>query len=116
MIMLVLCIIGAISGSFLPETLHQKLPDSLTEARMFGADQVCLMFLSFDRDREFRVNILISSKIYPQFVLSFWQCRNFGVYRKHRKKMRESIISLPMNWRDLIQCCESWHAQLPPRK
>lgn len=35
-----LCVLGAISGLFLPETLHQKLPDSMAEARLFGADQV----------------------------------------------------------------------------
>lgn len=40
-ILFVLCILGGICGSFLPETLHQKLPDSMTEARLFGADQVC---------------------------------------------------------------------------
>lgn len=39
-IILVLCILGAVCGLFLPETLHEKLPDSLAEARMFGADQV----------------------------------------------------------------------------
>ena len=31
---------GGICGLFLPETLHQKLPDSLEEARKFGRDQV----------------------------------------------------------------------------
>ncbi|XP_055297249.1 carcinine transporter isoform X2 [Sitodiplosis mosellana] len=39
MILFVLCILGSICGLFLPETLHQKLPDSMNEARVFGADQ-----------------------------------------------------------------------------
>ena len=30
---------GAISALFLPETLHQKLPETLEEAKIFGADQ-----------------------------------------------------------------------------
>lgn len=49
MILLVLCVIGAISGIFLPETLHQKLPDSMQEARDFGANQVEVndSFMSF---------------------------------------------------------------------
>lgn len=33
-------VFGAICGLFLPETLHQKLPDSIHEAQQFGADQV----------------------------------------------------------------------------
>lgn len=37
-----LFVIGAVSGLFLPETLHQKLPDSLEQARLFGRDQVCI--------------------------------------------------------------------------
>lgn len=37
---MVLGIIGAFGGLFLPETLHQKLPDSMQEARDFGANQV----------------------------------------------------------------------------
>lgn len=40
MILMLLFFFGAICGLFLPETLHQKLPDSLEEARSFGADQV----------------------------------------------------------------------------
>ncbi|XP_031637594.1 carcinine transporter [Contarinia nasturtii] len=39
MILFALCLIGSIAGLFLPETLYQKLPDSMAEARMFGADQ-----------------------------------------------------------------------------
>lgn len=31
---------GALCGMFLPETLHQRLPDTLEEARKFGANQV----------------------------------------------------------------------------
>lgn len=35
----IMSVIGAVSSSFLPETLHQKLPETLAEAQMFGADQ-----------------------------------------------------------------------------
>jgi len=28
-----------VSALFLPETLHQKLPETLAEAKIFGADQ-----------------------------------------------------------------------------
>ncbi|XP_017787307.1 PREDICTED: organic cation transporter 1-like [Nicrophorus vespilloides] len=34
-----LCLIGAVCGVFLPETLNQKLPETLAEAAVFGADQ-----------------------------------------------------------------------------
>lgn len=40
LILLVLFIFGGVCSLFLPETLHQKLPDSMEEARLFGADQV----------------------------------------------------------------------------
>lgn len=36
----VMMMVGATSGMFLPETLHQKLPETLAEAHMFGRDQV----------------------------------------------------------------------------
>lgn len=44
MILLALCLLGGLLGTFLPETLHQKLPDSMVEARLFGADQVFIFF------------------------------------------------------------------------
>lgn len=47
MILGALSLLGAFFGIFLPETLHQKLPDSMTEARNFGADQVLLNFCLF---------------------------------------------------------------------
>lgn len=34
-----LAVIGAIAALFLPETLHQKLPETLAEAQRFGANQ-----------------------------------------------------------------------------
>ncbi|XP_059620795.1 carcinine transporter isoform X2 [Phlebotomus argentipes] len=39
MIMGVLLVIGAVSSLFLPETLHEKLPETLQEAQEFGANQ-----------------------------------------------------------------------------
>lgn len=47
MILLALCCVGAVSGLFLPETLHQKLPDSMQEAREFGANQVFIFACQF---------------------------------------------------------------------
>lgn len=35
-------LIGAICGVYLPETLNQKLPDSLEEASMFGKNQASI--------------------------------------------------------------------------
>lgn len=40
LILFTIFILGGICGLFLPETLHQKLPDSLEEAKLFGANQV----------------------------------------------------------------------------
>lgn len=40
MIMGLMCLGAATCGFFLPETLHQKLPETLAEAQMFGANQV----------------------------------------------------------------------------
>ncbi|KAJ3650352.1 hypothetical protein Zmor_022045 [Zophobas morio] len=34
-----LALIGAISGMFIPETLNEKLPETISEAEQFGADQ-----------------------------------------------------------------------------
>lgn len=39
-IMCGLFFVATVCSSFLPETLYQKLPDSIEEARMFGANQV----------------------------------------------------------------------------
>lgn len=39
MIMLVIFIIGTVVMLFLPETLHQKLPETLRDAERFGKDQ-----------------------------------------------------------------------------
>lgn len=36
--------LGCICASFLPETLHQKLPETLAEAQVFGADQKYFAF------------------------------------------------------------------------
>lgn len=33
-------VFGAFCGLFLPETLHQRLPDNIEEASVFGANQV----------------------------------------------------------------------------
>lgn len=38
------CILGAMSGFFLPETLHMNLPETLAEARTFGANQKYFSF------------------------------------------------------------------------
>lgn len=45
-ILMTLGIFGAFVGLFLPETLHQKLPDSMQEAREFGANQVMIFFFA----------------------------------------------------------------------
>lgn len=39
-VLAVICFIGFSCAIFLPETLHQKLPNTLNEAKMFGHDQV----------------------------------------------------------------------------
>lgn len=44
-ILMGLGLFGAVCGLFLPETLHQKLPDSVHEAREFGANQVYTFLL-----------------------------------------------------------------------
>lgn len=46
-IIMALCVFGVFAGLFLPETLHQKLPDSMQEAREFGANQVIRFLLDF---------------------------------------------------------------------
>jgi MFS transporter, OCT family, solute carrier family 22 (organic cation transporter), member 4/5 len=38
-ILFVLFLVGGIAALFLPETLHQNLPESMTEAQRFGKDQ-----------------------------------------------------------------------------
>lgn len=38
-ILIVLCLLGIACGTLLPETLNQKLPDTVDEAAAFGADQ-----------------------------------------------------------------------------
>lgn len=43
--------IGALSGFFLPETLHMKLPETLAEARKFGADQ---KYFSFNLKKSYK--------------------------------------------------------------
>ena len=35
-----LFLLGTVAASFLPETLHKKLPDTLEEARQFGKHDV----------------------------------------------------------------------------
>lgn len=47
LILLVLFLFGGVCSLFLPETLHQKLPDSMEEARLFGAEQVCASITSW---------------------------------------------------------------------
>lgn len=39
-IMAALSFLGGLCGIFLPETLHQKLPENLAEAQVYGKDQV----------------------------------------------------------------------------
>lgn len=39
MIVAVMMACGGLAGCFLPETLHQKLPDTLADAHIFGAEQ-----------------------------------------------------------------------------
>lgn len=39
-ILTVLYLIGTLLAFFVPETLHQKLPDTLNEAKVFGLGQV----------------------------------------------------------------------------
>jgi hypothetical protein len=38
-ILCVLCVIGSICASLLPETLNEKLPETLQDAAHFGKDQ-----------------------------------------------------------------------------
>lgn len=40
MILLTMFVIGGVCGLFISETLHQKLPDSMEEAKKFGVNQV----------------------------------------------------------------------------
>lgn len=44
-----LYVIGVVCGIFAPETLHKKLPDSLEEARKFGAGQVKNVFCYYKK-------------------------------------------------------------------
>lgn len=70
MILLVLCIIGAVSGLFLPETLHQKLPDSMQEARKFGANQVFILLPIFTIFRLSRLILSICSLLFAEILES----------------------------------------------
>lgn len=46
-----LCFVGFCCAMMLPETLHQKLPNTLHEAKKFGKNQVsCLLFLIISND------------------------------------------------------------------
>lgn len=48
MIMMLICLVGAIATSFLPETLGAKLPETLEDANQFGRSD---KFFSFKPTR-----------------------------------------------------------------
>lgn len=98
-ILMTLGIFGALCGLFLPETLHQKLPDSMHEARQFGADQVNPFFFIQNR------KVFIQNYI----PLLMYCCRNSGVFQRRQRKLRTMAKSrkpmqLPMNWKK----CYEW--------
>lgn len=94
-ILLVIFVLGAVSGLFLPETLHQKLPDSLAEARMFGRDQVGITIFSWP---SLQKKNRPTSSLMP-FSYKKKTChRNSGVYRSHTAGHR-------MNRRQTMRNC-----------
>lgn len=89
-----LCAFGVFCGLFLPETLHQKLPDSMHEAREFGANQVMLFSLFVQLSNfSFHANLQLI-----QFVLC---CRNSGVFQRRQRPKKKK--QLQMKWRNLDQ-------------
>lgn len=74
-IIMALCTLGVVCGVFLPETLHQKLPDSMQEAREFGANQVtfslCFSFHLIWLSRFLFKFILIKSMFIVAEILEF---------------------------------------------
>lgn len=92
-ILLVIFVLGALSGLFLPETLHQKLPDSLEEARMFGRDQVGITVPpSFSVGLHYRKkNRPTSSLTNALFLLKKNLSQKFwGLPKPHRRPSHES--------------------------
>lgn len=93
MILLALCLLGGLLGIFLPETLHQKLPDSMVEARLFGADQVFIFWIRTNwTENCFNLKI-------------FFVYRNSGACQKHQRKgkKRKRTTTQPMNCWNLIK-------------
>ena len=60
-ILTVMYLIGTVIAMFVPETLHQKLPDTLEEAKVFGIGQVRYSFAQFS------IQVLIIALYYQKF-------------------------------------------------
>lgn len=110
MIMLALCLLGGLSGLFLPETLHQKLPDSMVEARKFGADQV--LIFSFQQtelithgEKWWEFIFFPDEILFNDYKNCVFPRRNSGVFQKRRKNQqkRKRAALQPMNWKNWIQ-------------
>ena len=77
-ILTVMYLIGTIIAMFVPETLHQKLPDTLEEAKVFGIGQVRII-------------------LEKTFIQNYYFCifRNSGAFLKIQIKLHQ-LISLLM--------------------
>lgn len=92
-ILLLLLLFGGVCSLFLPETLHQKLPDTLEEARNFGADQVISLV-------SWPIKVFVYIQWLWHFELSFFHFhsyRVFGVCQSHQKRMMKK------NWKNWKQ-------------
>lgn len=90
-------VFGAICGLFLPETLHQKLPDSIHEAQQFGADQVRPFLLG-------KAVLHFLTYYFIQIFIELNLCyRNSGAFQRHQRKMKKKrrMRMKKKNWRDL---------------
>lgn len=88
MILLALCLLGGLLGIFLPETLHQKLPDSMVEARLFGADQVFIFWIRTNwTENCFNLKIFFC-------LQEFWSLPKAPKKRKEEKKNNNSADEL----------------------
>jgi hypothetical protein len=53
-ILIILCLLAIACGTLLPETLNQKLPDTIEEAADFGADQKYWTFPQWRTGRQYQ--------------------------------------------------------------